>query len=336
MPPTQVAMSHILKTNNKFDLQVAVLLAEASAAAYGNSTAVKTWGAANGFSGEVHFFAQSDVEGFWSVEGDVGLLALRGTQSAAHWIRNLSVIPYRHEWGFVHVGFLDGITDIEAVMQSFSQAARHCRHVWVTGHSLGGAMAIVAAARLKLSGIRSSVYTFGQPRMCSSGFGDRFATELPGRFVRFVNQNDIVPRIPPAYTHFGNLKRIVRPGVLELLQTPNPQIETLVDPVMGAHVTAARAGVESAALESAAAIADSGIIEPLAIDSELPPLTEQEFRELQIVLQAEEVLPNPELEGIETEGMELEGIGRALGLPSFSDHGIKNYISLLAQIRDAH
>jgi hypothetical protein len=87
--------------------------------------------------------------------------------------------------------------------------------VFITGHSLGGALAILCALEfcrelLPVSG----VYTFGQPRVGNAAFANLFdATFTPGGCnlkditFRMVNQNDIVPRTPGwllGYRHCGN------------------------------------------------------------------------------------------------------------------------------------
>jgi triacylglycerol lipase len=77
--------------------------------------------------------------------------------------------------------------------------------LWFCGHSLGGAMATICAARCYLSHINSNpeqLYTFGSPRV-----GDRrYISFVRLEHFRFVNNNDIVPRVPPlwlGYTHAG-------------------------------------------------------------------------------------------------------------------------------------
>ncbi|WP_438022425.1 lipase family protein [Sorangium sp. So ce233] len=95
--------------------------------------------------------------------------------------------------------------------------------LYITGHSLGAAMAVLAAARLftdgKYGDVRRflrGVYTFGQPMVGDAAFAAR-AEELFGdRFFRFVYANDIVPRLPPLSTghfaHFGKAYRSTGEG----------------------------------------------------------------------------------------------------------------------------
>lgn len=80
------------------------------------------------------------------------------------------------------------------------------RPVWFAGHSLGGAMAAVCAMRCKLSPIPSNpqaIFTFGAPRV-----GNRaYATYLKIKHYRWVNNNDIVPRIPPVWMGYHHMGR---------------------------------------------------------------------------------------------------------------------------------
>lgn len=83
--------------------------------------------------------------------------------------------------------------------------------LYITGHSLGGAMAVIAAAlihvypeleylRRKLRG----VYTFGQPMVGDDDFAHSFGTQFGNKLFRHVYRNDIVPALPPRTTgHFA-------------------------------------------------------------------------------------------------------------------------------------
>ncbi len=86
--------------------------------------------------------------------------------------------------------------------------------VYFTGHSLGGALAVLAAARFIALDANNynrfgGLHTFGQPRVGNAAFAD-WATQLfRGRYTRAVNHRDIVPQLPPPkvgaweFKHFG-------------------------------------------------------------------------------------------------------------------------------------
>lgn len=65
--------------------------------------------------------------------------------------------------------------------------------IWITGHSLGGALAELCAAQaLFVSNIPvQGVYTFGQPRVGSKDFADALNAKLGSGIFRFVNDREI-------------------------------------------------------------------------------------------------------------------------------------------------
>lgn len=203
-----------LLTRSGLDLDVAVFLAEAAAITYSGSISIKAWALANGFGVQCTTFDHDNIQGFWCVAGEVALIAFRGTSNPGQWLRDVRFIPIESEWGRVHAGFKGGIEIAEPDLVAFEKAAVDAKHVWVTGHSLGGALAVMAAAHLKRRGISAALYTYGQPRVGLSGFADRFEQELSDKLIRFVNQSDIVPRVPPGifYRHMGMVKHIVSNG----------------------------------------------------------------------------------------------------------------------------
>jgi hypothetical protein len=205
----------------EFNLDDAVAFAEASSKAYASNADIAAYCAGLGFA-ESTPFDSGDVQGYWcAAAGDVALLAFRGTSNPGQWIRDLRVWPVAHPWGHVHVGFSTGVAAVETALRAFDAAAATARVVWIVGHSLGGALAVLAAARMKINGVASQaalrVITFGQPAVGMSDFAERFAVEMPAHLWRVVNQSDPVTRVPPwpLFRHTGIVKRIVRPGVLE-------------------------------------------------------------------------------------------------------------------------
>ncbi|WP_437951219.1 lipase family protein [Sorangium sp. So ce296] len=88
--------------------------------------------------------------------------------------------------------------------------------LYLTGHSLGGALAVITAALILeapwLARFRSKlrgVYTYGQPLIGLQDFKDRFERELGPMLFRHVYRNDVVPSLPARtmgrFVHFGAL-----------------------------------------------------------------------------------------------------------------------------------
>lgn len=87
------------------------------------------------------------------------------------------------------------------------------RPVWFTGHSLGAALATIAAARFAAVRPVQGLYTFGSPRVGTPVF----TCTVPAATWRFVNNQDVVARLPPpiaGYEHAGTLKYIDGDGVI--------------------------------------------------------------------------------------------------------------------------
>ncbi len=82
------------------------------------------------------------------------------------------------------------------------------RPLWVTGHSLGGALALLAAWRLQRGFMAvQEVVTFGAPMVGNEAASQAFAREFPGKIFRYVDLEDVVPHLPTvslianAYSH---------------------------------------------------------------------------------------------------------------------------------------
>lgn len=79
-------------------------------------------------------------------------------------------------------------------MQQLAQANPTYKIV-TTGHSLGGAIASLAAAALRNNGYDVALYTFGAPRIAGSKLSS-YITNQPGGNYRVTHWNDPVPKIP--------------------------------------------------------------------------------------------------------------------------------------------
>jgi len=99
--------------------------------------------------------------------------------------------------GKVHGGFKQEVDDVwmdilEELEHNDQLKLR--KDVYMTGHSLGAAMATISSTRYQ----PEELFTFGSPRVG----GPRFIKNIKCKHYRFMNNNDIVCRIPPAWLGF--------------------------------------------------------------------------------------------------------------------------------------
>ena len=137
-------------------------------------------------------------------------MAFRGTNEIADWLDNINAFATEELFGAFHRGFWNSTEDVWAPIfakyQSLNSARK--RPLFITGHSLGGAMATVAAAKLiHLDLPFTSIYTFGQPRVMTRDTSRIYNMECMNRHFRFHNNNDLVTRVPArmmGYSHVGS------------------------------------------------------------------------------------------------------------------------------------
>lgn len=97
----------------------------------------------------------------------------------------------------------------EELLETIKEFQDQGQSLWFTGHSLGAALANITVAKLidDLDKPVYGLYTFGQPRVGNRTFARNFNIEFKSRYFRFVNNNDVVTRIPlrsMSYSHAGN------------------------------------------------------------------------------------------------------------------------------------
>ncbi len=176
-----------------------------------------------------------------SRDGRVVILSYRGTQpdNFIDWMTSADVQPERLTYQFgdpcasVHGGFYRNVRATRyGVMGALGRALQglsvrrsldgadeeigELEALYITGHSLGGAMAAMTAVMLRherkysrLAERLKAVYTFGQPMIGDPSFAQACQRDdfLRENVVRYVNDNDPVPHLPPGasgpYRHFG-------------------------------------------------------------------------------------------------------------------------------------
>jgi hypothetical protein len=174
---------------------------------------------AGGFELIAEFNApETDTQAFLVSNGEYAVLAFRGTEVTKKIdittdikATKVSVIE-----GLVHVGFLHGYNSIkDDILVALKKVKR--LPLYITGHSLGGALATVATNYLEgevVDGIPirdqiAACYTFGGPRVGNEQFDRDFKSTI----YRIVNTTDIVTVVPllsMGYTHIGDVRFLQR------------------------------------------------------------------------------------------------------------------------------
>ena len=191
-----------------------LLFCHLSAAAYLKPSEIRemrsVWPQYDDFS--VRFIANGGSEAFlFENQFDV-VLACRGTEASSlcDILTDLKIHQMNCKTGHgkVHHGFQTYVDNLwpELVHHISANPEREKKNFWITGHSLGAAMGTVVAKQcVELSDLKKpkALFTFGSPRV-----GNRIFSEFLDAHIehfRFVNQGDIVTKIPSGwrFSHCG-------------------------------------------------------------------------------------------------------------------------------------
>lgn len=170
---------------------------------------------------EFHREGSTDTE--WGIleMPNVVLLVFRGSElkpamnDLSDWAHDSNAkLQGGNEWGGgkVHKGFAKGANSVWVKVSSTTALYAGARKpAFVCGHSLGGALATLAAFRLsnKIGNVRG-LYTYGSPRVGDGDFRQAFAKKS---FVygRWVNDRDPAPVLPPerlGFIQIGKMHRL--------------------------------------------------------------------------------------------------------------------------------
>jgi triacylglycerol lipase len=198
----------------RFDPVNALSLGQAAKLAYAGPADVESqaasWGLKAVFVSDTHLL-KGDTQAV--VLGDAGkvIVAFRGTQPQVlrDWVSDAEAILVPGPAGLVHKGFQAALGLIHRrVREAVGALQDRSQSLWVTGHSLGAALAALFVARLRFEEDKPvyGLYTFGQPRTGDRAFARAFDADSRDLTFRFVNNSDVVPRVPPRaglYSHVG-------------------------------------------------------------------------------------------------------------------------------------
>lgn len=211
-----------------YDPKNAYALSQVSRLAYELDTEkVNQQRAAWGFK-QVHQFNEKGTQAILLADDEKIIVGFRGSEPLLEdWITDFKIRKTASPCGNVHRGFKAALnwvwTDIETAIEDIRAPLPRDKHqtLWFTGHSLGGALATMATAACKFNEqpiVVNGLYTFGQPRVGSEKFAAAFNAAFKAQTFRFVNNNDVVTRVPPSicdYSHVGQLKYFNHAGICQ-------------------------------------------------------------------------------------------------------------------------
>jgi hypothetical protein len=237
-PYKEFDFTDLSKGLQDFDLQTALSLAKATNLVYSDLSYIKEicvrrWGVQDLENFRYLNNRERDTQAFMFKTKDFVIIAFRGSQEMQDWRTNVrtrfekfaiatSMEPLEEDTtppiGQVHRGFQAAWKSVEEgvlkQLEIWGAGRKSDFPIFICGHSLGGALATVAAASLVKRGRKNiqGVYTFGQPRVGDLVFVNEISRVLKGKVFRFVNNNDIVPRVPPPYLPWNPTRIYVHLG----------------------------------------------------------------------------------------------------------------------------
>jgi len=144
---------------------------------------------------------------------DATILAFRGTlppnldakntkefvQILLDWLNNGKIEQVSGEDlpGKVHQGFLQSLDNLWSGIEAFDIPLD--KPLYITGHSKGGALAYLAAARWQqqFSIMPTGVFTYAAPRVGNQQFALAYDAIMKGLTHRFEYRDDVAPHFPP-------------------------------------------------------------------------------------------------------------------------------------------
>ncbi len=161
--------------------------------------------------------------GFILKSENQNILAFRGTQTAEEWLIDFTAVQvpvplgwfdskYHFKKAKMHLGFLIQYAFLYEQVNTGVGSLDHRLPLFVTGHSLGAALAVVGATVVRvlnypIEGFLGNVrmYNFAGPRVGNDAFVEAY-NFLVSDSYRIVNMADIVPVLPPSSLHLGKIR----------------------------------------------------------------------------------------------------------------------------------
>lgn len=157
----------------------------------------------------------TNIKGFVALDPVKSLVVVAFAGSGAtvrNWLADFAFIQVPYGLSgcdscWIHSGFSTGWSERRAVVLeavTSALATNPSYSLVITGHSIGAAIATLAAAELRSMNHSVDTYTFGSPRVGNSAFATFVTNQAPGlgQNYRMTHFNDPVPQIPPIWVGY--------------------------------------------------------------------------------------------------------------------------------------
>ncbi|WP_096152841.1 MULTISPECIES: lipase family protein [Bacillus] len=183
----------------------ALFLAECSRLAYDQFHQNGLFTVPKGFNIVKEFKAKSfhhlEWFGFILESDDAIIIAFRGTSTDLDWVSDAEIYqhPFQHckSKPFVHSGFLSVYESArDEILETLKSLPKE-KALFITGHSLGGALAVLNAFDIGSNQLHDHfyMYNYGAPRVGDEQFVEEYKKVCPAS-IRYVNLLDAVPFLP--------------------------------------------------------------------------------------------------------------------------------------------
>ncbi len=150
---------------------------------------------------------RTGARGFIADTGTAWVVAIAGTEPSnlGNWLQNFD-FPVDRDGA--HRGFQAGALAAQPMIET--ALANRPGPIYLTGHSLGGALAAMTALLLPNTWTNriAGIYTIGMPRPGNATYRDTYNPRLGDRTYRLIHADDLVPKVPPSalgFRHIGAL-----------------------------------------------------------------------------------------------------------------------------------
>ena len=192
-----------------YDNVLALKLGSACQLAYSQLDAPTQFAAPQGYQIQAQFTADvlgdQELIGFLMNSATDAILAFRGTDDFPDAIADIRALQITYPYdsaGLTHAGFTAVYQSTRDAVQAALAKLPPGLTLYVTGHSLGGGVAALAALDIAVNSAFHApiVYTFASPRVGDPDFANRFdavVVKTNSSSWRIVNMFDLVPMLPP-------------------------------------------------------------------------------------------------------------------------------------------